>query len=987
MLSTLKEVGNFSVLLLVFIYIYALIGMQTFANQFRFDDRGYPVGRDVDNAFVPRANFDTLLWSIITVFQVRQPSGGLSAACTSTEPCCLPHHQILTGENWNVVMMDGWRSSGWSAVLYFISLVVLGNFIVLNLFLAILLGNFEESFDDEKKGAQEEMLLKKSNRIAPAHSRHLEGDPERPTAKHPAGSEHEHTIVQTCHLTSGRTRRESAAPTSKIFQDSSTSSQRGVSDRKEIPDRLTKRSLMIFSLRNPIRKFAMQLIAHPQFDNVSLLLVAVSTVALALDNPLNTPDSTFVYILSWLDIILTGLFVFEVGVKVIALGFVLDTNTYLRNGWNVIDFVITGLAAFSLSEGSTRFKFVKTLRTFRALRPLRVINRNPGLKLVVNSLIASIPQIVNVIVVCLLVFTIFSILAVNNLKGRLYSCRGDAFDALSTAQQDLVTHPRLWRNLTSDEQTWFNTSASQLYQSISASENLTSRVVCGLLSAEWGRTIHQSFDNVLLGCQAFFEVTTTEGWMTIMLAGVDATEIDMQPIPNYREGWAFFFVAFILVGTFFVMQLFVGVVIENFNKMKEKLDGTYLLSSTQREWLVINEAMLNLRPVRKLRTPRDKLRRWCFHLARNQTVEIVVMGCIMLNTAVMAMHYFGEDEMYRLAIEYASFTFVCLFALEAAVKIAGLGKYYWKDSWNVFDFVIVTGSLLGIFFVWAGGSASGLIDVVARSFRAGRLFRLVQLAPSLRQLFNTFIITLPSLVNIGGLLFLVFFIYAAMGVQLFAKVKFGELVTETTNFQTIARAMVTLARDFGWYVICLAKQSSRVCNVLRFHQVRCATGERWNDLMFELASEDDCVEDPPYDPAMCGFNNTAGCVSLNGCGSSAAFLYMYSFTLLVSFILLNIFIAVILEGFAKEKDRMDGLLLPHNVRLTSCSSSCEPRELTQAVNARVYSTRTLSRRGRSSIPRLPGSSSGTFCPTSSPSSRRPWGLARTRHQAQRTWFT
>lgn len=84
-------------------------------------------------------------------------------------------------------------------------------------------------------------------------------------------------------------------------------------------------------------------------------------------------------------------------------------------------------------------------------------------------------------------------------------------------------------------------------------------------------------------------------------------------------------------------------------------------------------------------------------------------------------------------------------------------------------------------------------------------------------------------------------------------------------------------------------------------------------MMNELTLQVDCVEDPPYDPAMCGFNNTAGCTALNGCGSPVAIFYLCSFTLLVTFILLNIFIAVILEGFAKEKDRMDGFLLPHHV--------------------------------------------------------------------------
>lgn len=71
MISTLHEVGNFCVLFLLFLYIYALIGMQTFANRFRFDEYGFPVDRNHEAAYVPRANFDTMLWSVVTVFQVR----------------------------------------------------------------------------------------------------------------------------------------------------------------------------------------------------------------------------------------------------------------------------------------------------------------------------------------------------------------------------------------------------------------------------------------------------------------------------------------------------------------------------------------------------------------------------------------------------------------------------------------------------------------------------------------------------------------------------------------------------------------------------------------------------------------------------------------------------------------------------------------------------------------------------------------------------
>ncbi|KAF1773904.1 Voltage-dependent channel, four helix bundle domain [Phytophthora cactorum] len=628
MISTLQEVGNFSVLFLLFLYIYALIGMQTFANQFRFDEYGFPIDRNHEAAYIPRANFDTLLWSVVTVFQ------------------------ILTGENWNVVMMDGWRSSG-------------------------------------------------------------------------------------------------------------------------------------------------------------------CTIELAIDNPLSPPDSLLTNILSWFDAVLTVLFMIEVAIKIIAYGFVLHKGAYLRNSWNIMDFVITATAAFFMFQGSSQFKFVKTLRTFRALRPLRMINRNPGLKLVVSSLIASIPQIVNVIMVCLLVFMIFSILAVNNLKGKFYSCQGDVFDALTATQQAFIASPRPWTNLTIAEQDWFNHSTPEELSSVFSSDMaLTSRAICNLFNAIWAKTIPQNFDNVIHGIQTFFEMTTTEGWVTIMLTSVDATEIDMQPIANHHESWALFFISFILVGTFFVMQLFVGVVIENFNNMKEKLDGTFHLSHIQREWLNINEAMLNLRPVRKLKTPLHMTRRALFRIALSPTLELLIMGCVLLNTVFMAMDYFGEEDLYETGLNYLNYFFSGIFALEAMVKIIGLGKYYWKEPWNIFDFIVVLGTLFGVIYQMFGGSSVGTAASTVRSFRVGR-------------------------------------------------------------------------------PLCYR--------------------ERWNDMMYELANQEDCTPDPPYDPKSCGISSEVDCVPLNGCGSPVAFVYLYSFTLLVTFILLNIFIAVILEGFAKEKDRQDGVLLPQHV--------------------------------------------------------------------------
>ncbi|KAL4169649.1 hypothetical protein KRP22_010567 [Phytophthora ramorum] len=262
------------------------------------------------------------------------------------------------------------------------------------------------------------------------------------------------------------------------------------------------------------------------------------------------------------------------------------------------------------------------------------------------------------------------------------------------------------------------------------------------------------------------------------------------------------------------------------------------------------------------------------------------MGAIMLNTFIMGLTYFGEEDLYSRILEYANLIFTVLFVLEATIKIVGLGNYYWKESWNIFDFVVAIGSCFGMIYTWVDGNAVGSSAAMIRGVRVLRLIRLIQTAPSLRQLVNTLLFTLPSLINIGCFLLLVFFIYAAVGVQLFAKVKLGDLVTPEANFQSISVAMVTL--------------------------VRCATGERWNDLMHELASTDNCVGDPEYDPDVCGFATFEGCKPLDGCGSPIAFLYFCSFTMLITYILLNIFIAVILEGFANEKDQANGVLLPQH---------------------------------------------------------------------------
>ena len=132
---TFKAISNFTILLTLFIYVYSLLGMQFFAGKLRFRSQGGDP--DINGSFVPRANFDSMLWSFVTIFQV------------------------LVGDGWNTVMYDCYRSIGWTSIFYFISLVLFGNIIMLNLFLAILLGNFNDVrqlFDEKRRLLRERKI-------------------------------------------------------------------------------------------------------------------------------------------------------------------------------------------------------------------------------------------------------------------------------------------------------------------------------------------------------------------------------------------------------------------------------------------------------------------------------------------------------------------------------------------------------------------------------------------------------------------------------------------------------------------------------------------------------------------------------------------------------------------------------------------------------------------------------------------------------------
>lgn len=146
------------------------------------------------------------------------------------------------------------------------------------------------------------------------------------------------------------------------------------------------------------------------------------------------------------------------------------------------------------------------------------------------------------------------------------------------------------------------------------------------------------------------------------------------------------------------------------------------------------------------------------------------MICIIINTALMAITWYGEPPEVNNILESLNYVFAVIFTVEAVLKITALGKMYFKDGWNWFDFIIVCGTLISILIAQVSNFDIGTQATLVRSFRIGRIFRLIRRAKSLKMIFDTFIITIPSLTNVGAILLLLIYIYAVLGVNLFATV-------------------------------------------------------------------------------------------------------------------------------------------------------------------------------------------------------------------------
>nr|XP_037270737.1 LOW QUALITY PROTEIN: muscle calcium channel subunit alpha-1-like [Rhipicephalus microplus] len=911
LINSMRSIASLLLLLFLFIVIFALLGMQVFGGRFN---------RPTEDK--PRSNFDTFWQALLTVFQ------------------------ILTGEDWNVVMYDGIKafggvgSFGGVACIYFIILFICGNYILLNVFLAIAVDNLadaesltaiEKEEEEEEEDAEEDeeerckrlrqerkrRLRRRRRRRRMRKRRQQQRDVEQNgggASQDEAANEarannngghsdkadvlashmnhaplikiskekQEKTQVQ---ITVEDTSADDGSVKHPVDQEESDDDDDDGSDEEDDdedddedygdegeelgdeedeedeeeddeeldeesddesvksarPRRMSElhmktkirpipkaSSFFIFSHDNRFRILCHKMINHSYFGNFILVCILVSSGMLAAEDPLRSTTHRNT-ILNYFDYFFTTVFTIEITLKVIAYGVILHKGSFCRSYFNLLDVLVVCVSLISFGFGDGTISVVKILRVCRVLRPLRAINRAKGLKHVVQCVIVAVKTIGNIMLVTFLLNFMFAVIGVQLFKGKFFRCTDRSKVTQAECRGKFIVFAEGDITRPSEE------------------------------SRMWEQN-NFHFDDVLKAMLTLFTVSTFEGWPDLLYVAIDSNEENHGPLYNYRPLVAVFFIVYIIIIAFFMVNIFVGFVIVTFQNEGEQEYKNCELDKNQRNCI---EFALKAKPVRRyIPKARFQYKMWWF--VTSQYFEYALFVLIMTNTLTLAMKFYGQPESYTYALDVMNMIFTAVFALEFVLKIVAFRfKNYFGDAWNVFDFIIVLGSFIDIFYSEVNPGTNIISINFFRLFRVMRLVKLLSKGEGIRTLLWTFIKSFQALPYVALLIVMLFFIYAVIGMQLFGKIGLeneDSAIDRNNNFQTFPQAVLVLFRS--------------------------ATGESWQEIMLSCLN----TEDVRCDKASEEGDQTP-------CGSDVALIYFISFYILCSFLIINLFVAVIMDNF------------------------------------------------------------------------------------------
>ncbi|XP_069544532.1 LOW QUALITY PROTEIN: voltage-dependent T-type calcium channel subunit alpha-1I-like [Brachyistius frenatus] len=761
--KTVEEASTLCCLTLFFIFVFSVLGLHLFGCTFNLHSVD---GKPIDI----RKNFDTLLWSMVTVFQ------------------------LLTLEDWNLVLYNAMASTTPWAALYFIAVIVFGKDVLLNVLVGIVVDKFQATPASGSEGND----YSSSDSLTPN--------------KDPAGA----------------TQEDNPAPVHGSRKRASFKGKQ-LNFTQRLSHWLKEREDWSFYMLSPdhrCRVFFQRMISHRVFDPVILLFILMNCVTIAMERPginLNSWERAFI---SMSSTVFTVIFLMEMLIKVLALGLFVGPQSYCRSPWNIMDGMLVVLSLIHITirlttgDENHMLGILKILRLLRTFRPLRVIKRAPKLKLAVEALMASMRPMGNITLICCMFLFFYAILGVQLFKGKFFFCVGES------------------------------------------TQDISNKTQCLAAGYHWDRkTFH--FDNLFDALISLFVMYSKDGWVNIMYDGLDAVGVNQQPLMNYNQWMLLYFLSF-MVMSFFLLDMFIGVMVETFHQTQQrqrKEDERLRREAERIQGIKVVEV-----PYYELYTP---VRRDIHTVCTNKYQDFVITVLIVLSVLIMGLEHYKQPVYIVELLENVHSVLTIIMVVEVFLKIVAFGIVRFFRSSVIFRNL----------------EMSDKIPINPSILRVCRVLRLTRVlkAKNIRVLLKTISETLTQAGNVCLLFMFFFFIFAAVGVELFGQLEctadylcMG--IHRHANFMNFGVALLTLYR---------------VC-----------TGDNWSNIFKDTLRE--C---------------RPGVKSCSRYLRWASPLYFASFVVMAQFVLANLVVAAIMQAM-EDSNKIRLPVLPAPLLLTQPSNPC-----------------------------------------------------------------
>ncbi|CAO3597547.1 unnamed protein product [Absidia cylindrospora] len=805
--------------------------------------------------------------------------------------------QIMTGENWTDILYDAMKSQSYTVVafagLFMLFLYFAIHYLVLNLFIAVIMENFDLD-EDEIRQIQIKKYIRQhrwqpeyfqldiiSRFLLPVFvkqdQRRLKvGDLPQSLVATVTKTEFQDFLVQEDEQEPQRSysrqstrsnsfgRRKSLRRTMSNASAVSTqtlapgdvfvnqvSSDQPVKYGDEYELNVAKenkdvvlenmdlfRSMVLLKSNNPIRQWTAKATTHRTYTAVMMALVCLSLVmAIYTDSQFRTLHPGATLVMEHIQIGLLVIFFLDILVRMVNSGIIMLPESYLRNIWNVLDLMsLTAQAVVMLFWKHDVVEGASILRCLRTLRIMHLVHYVQGMRVIFLDIMYGLPKLMDAVTLNIIVFLPFAIYGCFIFGGRFSLCNdGDVANMNDCAGE------------------------------YSSSEDDNQGI---FLPRVWRNPYDYSFDTFDKALLHLFECASGEGWILSLFTAMSvAPTMNEQPKFDWFSSsvwYSLYYIVFMFVASLCTIQLFIGVFLETFKQRS----GISSLTNAQRQFQDLQRQLSLIKPSRNAARPDGYIRAMCYDLVidkRGKFAQIMAFVS-MANIMVFASRFLHQPSWMSNLQERLYHGLLFIYALEIFIKVLGLGPNKLTSSrWNIYDITVVTWAIVtSILKVLLYESFT--LEVMFDLAQIGIAFRLAQRIDSLDTLLRATQKALPSIGYVTGAFVLVMLCFAVIFQELFDWTRYGPYGNHNANFRSLPTAFLTL--------------------------FRITTGENWDFMMHDYAVQS------PY------------CVQGKDCGSPiAAYTLFIIFYVVCTYIFVNLFTVVVINNFSFTFDKRNKFTL------------------------------------------------------------------------------